>query len=150
MSKFFENKNPFQDFSLKWFLCEGCLKRKFQPNRFLNVRFLYAGFYCTYFKRPFFNGSSPLTPIHVSHKVRQGNFNEGKFFLHKLGVLILNTTSLQCIFFLEWWVIQTSHPLLFQKSTTVNFGGGMVYQKITVLFKGNLGCWRELTLSCSK
>ena len=26
---FFENKNLFQDFSLKWFLCEGCLKMKF-------------------------------------------------------------------------------------------------------------------------
>ena len=45
MSKFFENKNLFLDFSLKWFLCEGCLKMKFYPNRFLNVRFLYAGFY---------------------------------------------------------------------------------------------------------
>ncbi len=26
---FFENKNLFWNFSLKWFLCEGCLKMKF-------------------------------------------------------------------------------------------------------------------------
>ena len=38
-------KNLLWNFGLKWFLCEGCLKWKFLTDRFLNFRFLYAGFY---------------------------------------------------------------------------------------------------------
>jgi len=37
-------KNLYGNFSLERFLYEGCLAGKFQPNRFLNFRFLYAGF----------------------------------------------------------------------------------------------------------
>ena len=41
-----EINNLLWNFSLKWFLCEECLKWKFQPDRFWNFRFLYVGFYC--------------------------------------------------------------------------------------------------------
>ena len=41
-----EIKNLLWNFSLKWFLCEGCFKWKFQPDRFLNFSFLYVQFYC--------------------------------------------------------------------------------------------------------
>ena len=41
-----EIKNLLWNFNLKWFLCEGCLKWKFQLDRFLNFRFLYVGFNC--------------------------------------------------------------------------------------------------------
>ena len=39
-------KNLLWNFSVKWFLREGCLKWKFQPDRFLNFRCLYTGYYC--------------------------------------------------------------------------------------------------------
>ena len=41
-----EIKNLLWNFNLKWFLCEGFLKWKFQLDRFLNFRFLYVGFNC--------------------------------------------------------------------------------------------------------
>ena len=39
-------KKLLWNFSLKWLLREGCLKWKFQPDRFLNFKFLYVEFYC--------------------------------------------------------------------------------------------------------
>ena len=43
----FENKNLSPNFRLKRFLYRGGLNCKFYPNRFLNLRFLLVGFYCS-------------------------------------------------------------------------------------------------------
>ena len=43
----FENKNLSPNFSLKRFLYRGGLNCKFQSKRFLNLRFLLVGFYCS-------------------------------------------------------------------------------------------------------